>query len=417
MPSLQEVVSIAEKLSPQERLRLIARLWESLPPESWPAVDETESAEALRPMIENNDRWMDPVPWPIVVRLLAQRSGQRRAKVYSAPRRFDLATIFIVTLAYSVLFAVMSALQLPPLASLAVAGFITFIGLGQAALFGGNRPRAASVWIGAAIYTIAMLIGWLATGARAFGAWTVLYVVTYAVIGGAILGYLAGTAVGGVFLLADVLRRRFAGNHQPADLPEPAVGSRAVFDSSFESVDNRIVDDPLAGGLWQFLFDPRDNAKLYSAPRQFDLASIFIITAVYSLLFGGLSFVDRAFDLEWQPGLTIVVGGVLTSVAVGQAWYYQQANPRGVSVIAGTLSYTLICMVLWFVYPRSFPFLGVVIGGILGGAFLGYIAGAVVGGIFLVADMLRKKLSASAAAELPPLAETTDSGVEPKTVP
>lgn len=70
------------------------------------------------------------------------------AKVYSVPRRYDLATLMAVTLAYSLLFGVMRFLQAPPALIGVVSLFITLVGLGQALLFRGRHPRAASLVAG-----------------------------------------------------------------------------------------------------------------------------------------------------------------------------------------------------------------------------------------------------------------------------
>ena len=48
MPDVDEVVLIAESLSPDDRLSLIARLWKSLPQESWPRPTSDELVEAHR---------------------------------------------------------------------------------------------------------------------------------------------------------------------------------------------------------------------------------------------------------------------------------------------------------------------------------------------------------------------------------
>ena len=89
--------------------------------------------------------------------MLADCVRSSRPKVYSAPRRFDLTTIFVVTSAYAVLFAVMTALKLPPSVSLISAGFITTVGIGHALLFRGLKPRTASLLVGAAVYGIVSL--------------------------------------------------------------------------------------------------------------------------------------------------------------------------------------------------------------------------------------------------------------------
>jgi putative addiction module component (TIGR02574 family) len=207
MSSLEDVFAAAGKLTPQERLRLIGRLWETLPADCWPAGSETETADVKRRLAKYDLQQLETVPWPIVERLVADCAKSTGSKVYAAPRRFDLATIFIVTVAYSLLFAGMSVVQFPPGVSLAVAGFITLVGTGQALLFGGNRPRTASLLVGTALYSLSMLVYWLVMGRRAYPPSVFLVAGTYVLIGGAMLGYLAGVMVGGVFFLADMLRR------------------------------------------------------------------------------------------------------------------------------------------------------------------------------------------------------------------
>ena len=72
------------------------------------------------------------------------------ATIYSAPRRFDLATIMVVTLAYALLLAGLRLLRMPPSGVLHVAGCITCVGIGQALLFRGKRPRLSSILVGVA---------------------------------------------------------------------------------------------------------------------------------------------------------------------------------------------------------------------------------------------------------------------------
>ena len=206
MSTIEDAMAIAEGLKPADQLRLIERLWESLPQDEWPAINDAAMAALHRQAVGLGIQRDDSVPWPIVERLIANCAKSSRPKIYSAPRRFDLATVFIVTLAYSILFGLMSAVRFPPVAALIVAGFITAIGVSQALLFGGKRPRLASVIVGTLIYSLSLLGFWLATGQRAYPTSTFLFLGTYVAIGGAILGYLSGTVVGGVFLLADVVR-------------------------------------------------------------------------------------------------------------------------------------------------------------------------------------------------------------------
>jgi hypothetical protein len=175
----------------------------------------------------------------------------------------------------------------------------------------------------------------------------------------------------------------------------PPTYRSALIQLQLEDIQNpsaMLPADPPAGTstgtLRRFLFDPSNTSELYSAPRRFDLATIFVVTAAYSLLLGGLT------ALDFGPTVKIVAVGLVTVVAAAQAIFHEQANPRGVSVVVGAAAYAFVFFVLWLMYPRGNPFLiTVLINGIVFGSLLGYMAGVLVGGMFLVAERLRKKLS------------------------
>jgi len=219
---VDDVLAVAKSLAPADRLRLIERLWDSLPPETWPAPNMDDHAAATRQLMDGNVNWSEPVPWPVVQRMIAESVRRSRPKVYSAPRRFDLATIFIVTVAYSMMFAGMSVFGLPAGVSLSVAGFITVVGLGQAMLFRGEKPRLASAVVGLVTFSLGVLGFWIVGGRRMYGANTIVFSSIATVIGGALYGYLAGACVGAVFMLADFLRRsmRFAFGRRTATVEQ-----------------------------------------------------------------------------------------------------------------------------------------------------------------------------------------------------
>jgi hypothetical protein len=149
------------------------------------------------------------VPWCIIRQMTAERA--RRAdtvKIYSAPRCFDLATVFVVTFAYSIFFAFLSVTGANPMVSVMLGGFITLIGVGQALLFGGKKPRAASIVTGATIMVVAS-IAWQIYDNRMRSDEFFVILLLSQTISGAISGYLAGVLVGGVFLVADAVRRMF----------------------------------------------------------------------------------------------------------------------------------------------------------------------------------------------------------------
>jgi hypothetical protein len=165
---------------------------------------------------------------------------------------------------------------------------------------------------------------------------------------------------------------------------------------------SRLKQDPVVQAIRRFFVDTTDTPNLYSAPRRFDLATIFVVISAYSILFAALSLADRVFSFEFQPELTIIAGGLVTAVAIAQAWYSGIANPRGVSVIAGAISYTALCFIFApFRFTIPGLFVVIVVNGMLLGAILGYIAGVFVGGMFLVADLLREKVAVSEAQEAP----------------
>ena len=150
--------------------------------------------------------------------------------------------------------------------------------------------------------------------------------------------------------------------------------------------------EPNPPDVWQFLYDrlfDRSNISgLYSAPRRFDLATIFVVTAAYSLMFGGLT------AMGMPAAVKVIVGGLITVVAAAQALFLRVANPRGVSIVSGSLAQSIMLGILSLAERHAFPeplFVVVAIYGLIGGAVCGYLAGVLVGGVFLVADALRGK--------------------------
>lgn len=147
--------------------------------------------------------------------------------------------------------------------------------------------------------------------------------------------------------------------------------------------------DDLPETAWQqFLspiFDPRYATGIYSVPRRFDLATIFVVTAAYSILLGGLSALDAT------PIIKTVIAVFVTVVAVAQAALAKVVHPRGTSIIAGAVATSVIMWILMLGLRGHFvfSFLFATIVGVPFGALFGYLAGAVVAGVFLVADLLR----------------------------
>ena len=127
-------------------------------------------------------------------------------KLHSVPRRFDLVTLLVVTLAYAVLFGALRLMRLGPKDIGQVGGFVTCVGIGQALLFGGKRPRVASMLVG-----VVCLVGiYLASALTADASLLEFHYLALPVwmsiaICGAISGYFAGVAIGLVFLVSDTI--------------------------------------------------------------------------------------------------------------------------------------------------------------------------------------------------------------------
>ena len=128
-------------------------------------------------------------------------------RLHSVPRRFDLATMMVVTLAYALLFAAFRLIRLPPIAMGVVAGFITCVGIGQALLFGGKKPRISSVLVGA-VCTVGIYVYTALTIDASLLEFHVeiLKIWIMVAIAGSVAGYVAGITVGSVFLASDLVR-------------------------------------------------------------------------------------------------------------------------------------------------------------------------------------------------------------------
>lgn len=140
------------------------------------------------------------------------------------PRRFSLGVLFLMMTSFAVLFAVMQMMDANPAAFVVVAVLVIGVGLGQTLLFGGQFPRAASIWIGACLFPVEILAVIIESqAASTYGAspelvafWVIL--VLFCIPAGAFVGYLAGGITAGLFLVLDyVNQRRKVEEESPTD--------------------------------------------------------------------------------------------------------------------------------------------------------------------------------------------------------
>ncbi len=189
-----------------------------------PVVDPPIVAHQSPPLFETLDinQWFE------------SRFGE---DVYGAPRVFDLYTLLSVTVAFALLFTFLRFIEpllmdsLPQVA-ISLGFFLTLIAIAQMILWGGDKPRAASISAGPVVWVIVGL-GLFATSPS----FRILFFVLFTTPAGFFAGYVAGGLVAGVFLVADSLRKKFvraqSATGQTAE--EQIWGESALPDSGQES--------------------------------------------------------------------------------------------------------------------------------------------------------------------------------------
>jgi hypothetical protein len=119
-----------------------------------------------------------------------------------------LATLFVISLAFSLLFGVLRQFGISTVVFAVITGFVAFVAASQALLFRGKWPRAASIVAGVIFYLVGTSPLLTPTIAQAMGSpripkssWLC------GMTSSGILGYLAGCIIAGVFLVADQARK------------------------------------------------------------------------------------------------------------------------------------------------------------------------------------------------------------------
>ena len=129
---------------------------------------------------------------------------------FGVPRRFGIGTMLVVTAMYAMLFAVLRAIGLSPLDFGVIVLFFTAVGLGQAILFGGKRPRVASRIVGASFSLSVGLVRFFHREMTSGVSIPLHYLcigILFSLFFGLLWGYVAGVLISGVFLMLDKLGR------------------------------------------------------------------------------------------------------------------------------------------------------------------------------------------------------------------
>ncbi|MCO6043833.1 hypothetical protein NG895_07925 [Aeoliella sp. ICT_H6.2] len=161
----------------------------------------------LPPPTPEDERWAQPprrIELPPAVQMRRQRSTEQT--LYSVPRRFDIATMLTVSFAYSLLFTMLRLLGAEWPVFAFIGGLTIAVGVAQAFFPYGDAPRWAS-----AIAGVAYSLLWWVAFVVVYGTWDgeFLCVAFSSVIWGPLLGYLCGACEAGVFLVADMVRKRW----------------------------------------------------------------------------------------------------------------------------------------------------------------------------------------------------------------
>lgn len=189
----------------------------------WPGASTPSSDDppvVCRPLVELRDQ---PPARSARSDLLSQWASRLEAQLstesYGAPRVFDLFTLLAITLAFALLFSFLRLIE-PllldrlPQATLSIGAFVTLTAIAQLALWGGKKPRVASLVAGPPIW-ILISLGFALQNPRTLANPFQLSGMLCLSIFGIPAGYLGGALVAGVFLLADIFRRHFM--RQPPD--------------------------------------------------------------------------------------------------------------------------------------------------------------------------------------------------------
>ena len=178
-----------------------------------------------------------------VVGAIKEARGKRTLPpAAGVPRRFSLGRLMMITAFFAVLFGLLSWLDAPAVVFVVVGVFVTVVGLAQAILFSGKSPRKASVVAGSAVGAVVatmwcLFLVFVVPGGLGVGGFLSLFpaFIAFCAGVGAVLGYLAGCLIAGVFL------------GKPVDLPEADDrGSEAPDPLSREGTQLGSPEDPPA---------------------------------------------------------------------------------------------------------------------------------------------------------------------------
>ncbi len=125
-------------------------------------------------------------------------------RIYCAPRRFDILTILCVSSVYGIAFAIGTTSKTPTYIWMTFLLVVTSIGLAQAILWKGKRPRLASILVGVVSFVIWMLF--MMSASPMVSGNDLAATLFASTVAGSVFGYVLGAGIGGLFLVIEGLR-------------------------------------------------------------------------------------------------------------------------------------------------------------------------------------------------------------------
>lgn len=133
-------------------------------------------------------------------------------RVYTVPRRWSVSTLLVATTLYALLCAGLRLVRAPAQILLVVSAFLVFVAIAQLIL--PQAPRLASAFAGVLFFCIGSWVSAIRHAPAAAMSADAFMVLAFS---GAILGYLAGSILAGIFLLADSLQAFWRWYRRPRD--------------------------------------------------------------------------------------------------------------------------------------------------------------------------------------------------------
>jgi RimJ/RimL family protein N-acetyltransferase len=196
------------------------------------------------------------------------------------PRRFGLAAVMLMMTLAAVILAILRSLDANPWVFVVVAVMFVGVAAAQVLLFGGKKPREASLLAGAVLFPLSLL------GAIAFASGRgnpipadadVCFGMACAVPAGIVLGYGAGVLTAGVFLILSRWERRGDPPRRLAVRLEPFTADDAETAAAWLAAPALV--DYWSGGLFSHPVD-REQWERHLEPARREPPALYAFKAV-----------------------------------------------------------------------------------------------------------------------------------------